>query len=162
MQDVKSSLHNGALLMTLASLAFIGYAIAFVVRSFVGPGFALGFDTLNGVTREQLDALNPAVMAYITHLHLATSGFIAATGIAVALLSWYGVRKGMMWAWVAAVASPVVGEAVGLPLHWFGGVKHDWVAHLGLIYLATLVFVVGALMALKDLMKKPSSPTPQA
>jgi hypothetical protein len=43
---------------------------------------------LNGVTRDQLNALNPAIVHYIGHLHVATAGFIAGTGIAVAALSW--------------------------------------------------------------------------
>src|SRR2546428_7284196 len=47
-------------------------------------GFELGVQTLNGVTRDHLNALNPAIVHYIGHLHVATAGFIAATGIAVA------------------------------------------------------------------------------
>lgn len=84
---------------------------------------------------------------------MATAGFIAATGIAVALLSWYGVRRGEWWAWIAAVISPVVGLAVALLYHYTGTFLHNWVSHLGPIYVATLVFVVGALLALRDLMR---------
>src|SRR2546428_3767745 len=109
-------------------------------------GFELGVQTLNGVTRDHLNALNPAIVHYIGHLHVATAGFIAATGIAVAALSWYGVRRGEWWAWIAAVVSPVVGRAVALPYHYTGTFEHDWVTHLGPIYVATLVFVVGALL----------------
>src|SRR4030095_4149428 len=92
-------------------------------------------------------------MHYIMHLHIATAGFIAATGIAVALLSWYGVRRGEWWAWIAAVISPVVGLAVALPYPSAGPFQHNGVSHLGPIYVATLVFVVGALLALRDLMR---------
>src|SRR5262247_3452557 len=86
----KSDLNNGAALMLIASLAFIGYAVVFFFRNFAGGGFELGVTTLNGITPANLDTLNPAVMHYIMHLHIATAGFIAATGIAVAALSWYG------------------------------------------------------------------------
>ena len=149
MNTQNSGLNQGALLMLIGSLAFIGYAVVFLYRNFAGGGFELGVTTLNGVTRDQLNALNPAIMHYIGHLHVATAGFIAATGIAVAALSWYGVRRGEWWAWIAAVVSPVVGLVVALPYHYTGTFKHDWVTHLGPIYVATLVFVVGALLALR-------------
>ena len=147
----KSDLNNGAALMLIASLAFIGYAVVFFFRNFAGGGFELGVTTLNGITSANLDTLNPAVMHYIMHLHIATAGFIAATGIAVAALSWYGVRRGEWWAWIAAVVSPVVGLLVALPYHYMGHFEFNWVTHLGPIYLATLVFVVGALLALRGM-----------
>src|SRR5262252_3314789 len=130
-------LEQGALLMLIGSLAFIGYSMVFLFRNFAGGGFELGVDTLNGITRDNLNSLNPAIMHYIGHLHVATAGFIAATGIAVAALSW----RGEWWAWIAAVVSPVVGLAVALPYHYTGTFRHNWVTHLGPIYVATVVFV---------------------
>jgi hypothetical protein len=135
--------------MLIASLAFIGYAIVFFFRSFAGGGFELGVDTINGVTPADLNKISPAIMHYINHLHVATAAFIAATGIAVAALSWYGVRRGEWWAWIAAVVAPVVGLAVALPYHYTGTFAHNWLTHLGPIYLATIVFVIGALLALR-------------
>jgi hypothetical protein len=154
MKAQNSGLNQGAMLMLLGGLAFIGYAVVFLVRNFAGSGFELGVQTLNGVTRDQLNALNPAIVHYIGHLHVATAGFIAATGIAVAALSWYGVRRGEWWAWIAAVVSPVVGLAVALPYHYTGTFEHDWVTHLGPIYVATLVFVVGAVLALRAMTRR--------
>ena len=157
-REGNSSLNTGAILMFAAALAFIGYAIVFFYRNFYGSGFELGVETLNGSTQADLNALNSAIVPYIKHLHSATAGFIAATGIAVAALSWYGVRRGERWAWIAAVVSPVVGLAVALPMHYLNLFNYDWVTHLGPIYLATAVFVAGALMALKGLMGR-SLPT---
>jgi hypothetical protein len=65
-------------------------------------------------------------------------------------LTVYGVRAGQAWAWVAAVAAPVLGLAVALPAHYPWNL--DTVGHVGLIYLATLVFVVGALLSGKGLL----------
>ena len=90
-------------------------------------------------------------MAYITHLHVATAGFIAATAIAVAGLAWYGVRNGLWWAWIVAVISPVLGLAAALPLHWMGHFNYDWVSHLGPIYVGTIIYVGGAVVALVGL-----------
>jgi hypothetical protein len=52
------------------------------------------------------------------------------------------------------VISPVVGLVIALPLHYTGGFEHDWVSHLGPIYVGTLIFVVGAVMVLTGLMRK--------
>ena len=147
----EQSLRNGAGLMLLGALIFLGYAVVFFFRAFTTSGFELGVETLNGVTSQQLDGLNPAIMGYITHLHVAIAGFIAATAIAVAGLAWYGVRNGLWWAWITGVISPVLGLAVALPLHWMGHFNYDWVSHLGPIYLGTIIYVVGAVVALAGL-----------
>jgi hypothetical protein len=66
------------------------------------------------------------------------------------LLAWFGVRRGYLWAWISAVAVPVLGLAVALPSHYPYG--FDTIGHLGLIYLATAIFVVGAALALKPVL----------
>ena len=148
MQAQNSLVHRGAVTMVAGAAIFLVYAIVFFFQAFSGVGFELGVATLNGVTQAQLNQLNPAILAYITHLHVATAGFIAATALAVIGLAWYGVRAGAWWALITAVISPVVGLLVALPLHYTGGFELDWVTHLGPIYLGTLIFVVGAVMAL--------------
>jgi cytochrome bd-type quinol oxidase subunit 1 len=134
--------------MVLGVLIFLVYAVAFFFRAFSGSGFEIGVETLNGITPQQLDELNPAITAYIMHLHLAAAGFIAATAIAAGGLAWYGVRNGSWWAWVTSVVAPVVGLAVALPMHWMGHFTYDWVSHLGPIYVGTIVYVAGAITAL--------------
>jgi hypothetical protein len=52
---------------------------------------------------------------------------------------------------VTAVVVPVVGLAVALPAHYPYGLAT--IGHLGLIYLATVVFIVGALIALPPLLQ---------
>ena len=154
MQAQNSMVHPGAVTMIVGAVMFLAYAIVFIFRAFSGTGFEIGVTTLNGVTPAQLNQLNPAVMAYITHLHVATAGFIAATAVAVIGLAWYGVRAGAWWAWITAVISPVVGLALALPLHYTGAFEHDWVSHLGPIYLGTLIYVLGAVMVLVALTRK--------
>ena len=147
----EQSLRNGAGIMVLGALIFLVYAVVFLFRAFASTGFELGVETLNGVTPQQLDGLNPAIMAYITHLHVAIAGFIAATAIAAGGLAWYGVRDGLWWAWITAVIVPVVGLAVALPLHYMGHFNYNWVNHLGPIYLGTIIYVVGGVLALAGL-----------
>jgi len=145
-----SALRIGSALMALAGLAFIGYAVIFFVRNFTGSFLELGIGPGQvDVGRDQIRAFSPDLYEYISHLHIAVAGFIAATGLATAALSWYGVRTGLRWAYVTAVATPVLGLAVALPAHYPYGLAT--IGHLGLIYLATLVFVAGAAIALKGL-----------
>jgi hypothetical protein len=138
--------------MVIGAVAFIAYAVWFFIRNFTGQFLEVGIGPAQvDVGRDQILAFSPQLYDYISHLHIAVSGFIAATGLAAALLAWFGVRRGYVWAWVSAVVVPVVGLAVAIPSHYPYGLATF--GHLGLIYLATAVFVVGALVALGGLRK---------
>jgi hypothetical protein len=145
-----ATLRLGSALMAVAGLAFIGYAVIFFVRNFTGAFLELGIGPSQvDVGRADIEKFSPSLYHYIGHLHIAVSGFIAAAGLATAALSWYGVRRGEWWAYVTAVATPVLGLAVALPAHYPYGLAT--MGHLGLIYLATLIFVAGAALAFKPL-----------
>lgn len=147
--EFEANLRRGSVLMAIAGVAFIGYGVVFLVLNFVGNGFEIGVSQLGGMTPGDL---NPTVAYYISHLHVATAAFIISTGIAVTSLSWYGVRQRLTWAWATAVIAAVVGLALALPMHWTGDAfAHNWLTHLGPIYLATLIFVVGAVLAYQGL-----------
>lgn len=151
-ETTPSALRLGTGLMALAALGFIGYAAIFFVRNFTGAFLELGIGTEEvDVGRAQIETFSTDLYHYIGHLHIAVSGFIAAAGLATAALAWFGARRGLLWAYVTAVATPVVGLAVALPAHYPYG--FDTLGHLGLIYLATAVFVVGAGLALKPIME---------
>ena len=148
---VSGAVRTGATLMAVAAAGFIGYAALFLIRNFTGSFLELGIGPGEvDVGKDQIQQLSPSLYHYISHLHLALSGFIAATGLAVLLLACYGVRAGQAWAWVAAVAAPVLGLAVALPAHYPWNL--DTLGHLGLVYLAMLVFVAGALLSGKGLL----------
>lgn len=150
-RDESTALRAGAGLMTFGAVAFIGYAVIFFVRNFTDSFLELGIGQGQvDVGKTQIKAFSPDLYHYISHLHIAVSAFIAATGLAVAALAWFGVRRRQMWAWVAAVAAPVLGLAVALPAHYPWG--FDTIGHLGLIYLATAIFVVGAALSGKALL----------
>jgi hypothetical protein len=141
----------GVYLMSLAALAFIGYALIFFVRNFTGAFLELGIGPDQVASgKEEIKAFDKDLYHYISHLHIAVSGFIASTGLAVAALAWFGVRRRQMWAWVTAVAAPVLALAVALPAHYPWGFAT--IGHLGLIYLATGIFVVGVVLSGKALL----------
>ena len=144
-------LHVGGATMAAAAIGFIGYAVIFLVRNFTDSFLELGISANEiSVGKNEILEFSPSLFHYIGHLHIAVAGFIAATGLAVAALAWFGVRRGLLWAWVAAVAAPVLALAVALPAHYPN--DFDTLGHLGLVYLATAIFVVGALIALPVLL----------
>ncbi len=147
-----SRLRLGSGLMAFAAIGFIGYAIIFFVRNFTDSFLELGIGPNEvDVGKDQIIAFSPSLYHYVGHLHIAVSGFIAATGVAVLFLVWFGVRRGHLWAWVGAVAAPVLALLVALPAHYPNDL--DTIGHLGLIYLAVLIFVAGALLALPALIR---------
>jgi hypothetical protein len=155
-REEPAALKWGVNLMTLGAVAFIGYAVIFFVRNFTDSFLELGIGAGQvDKGKDEIQAFSPDLYHYISHLHIAVSGFIAATGLAVAALSWFGVRRRYVWAWVAAVAAPVLGLAVALPAHYPWGFAT--IGHLGLIYLATAIFVVGALLSGKVLLDERSA-----
>jgi hypothetical protein len=136
--------------MAAAGLGFIAYAVIFLVRNFTDSFLELGIGHNEvDVGKDAIREFSPALDHYISHLHIAVSGFIAAAGLATAALAWFGVRRGQRWAWVAAVATPVLGLAVALPAHYPN--DFDTLGHLGLTYADTVLFVVGAVLALAAL-----------
>jgi hypothetical protein len=148
-----TALRAGVALMTLAAIGFIGYAVIFFVRNFTDSFLELGIGPGQvSVGKTEIEQFSPSLYDYISHLHIAVSGFIAATGLATAVLSWFGVRRGYVWAWIGAVATPVLGLAVALPAHYPYGFAT--IGHLGLIYLATLIFVAGAVLSGKALLER--------
>ena len=76
------------------------------------------------------------------------SGFIAATGLAVLFLAPTASDAGSCGPG-SAVGAPVLGLAVALPAHYPN--HFDTLGHLGLIYLAVVLFVAGALLALRGI-----------
>ena len=148
---VNRDLRIGSWLMGVAAVGFIGYAVIFLVRNFTDSFLELGIGPNEvNVGKEAIQNFSPSLFQYISHLQIAVSGFIAATGVAVLFLVAYGVRRGEVWAWVGAVTAPVLALLIALPAHYPN--HFDTLGHLGLIYLATLIFVAGALVALRGIL----------
>ena len=148
---VNRDLRIGSWLMGAAAVGFIGYAVIFLVRNFTDSFLELGIGPKEvNVGKEAIQNFSPSLFQYISHLQIAVSGFIAATGVAVLFLVAYGVRRGEVWAWVGAVTAPVLALLIALPAHYPN--HFDTLGDLGLIYLATLIFVAGALVTLRGIL----------
>ncbi|WP_426226444.1 hypothetical protein [Pseudarthrobacter sp. DSP2-3-2b1] len=145
-QEKESRLRTGAALMAIAGLAFVGYAAVFLVLNFTGAFLELGIgpDEVDK-GKAEVEAFSPELSHYISHLHIALSGFIAATGLGIAGLSWYGVRRGERWAFGTAVTVAVVALAVSVPAHYPWGLAT--LGHLGPVYVAVAIFLAGVAVA---------------
>jgi hypothetical protein len=62
-----------------------------------------------GMTRAELDAVNPRLLAFMTHDRVTLAGTMLAIGILYSGLAWHGVRRGFHWAWVAVLSSALIG-----------------------------------------------------
>lgn len=150
---VERRLNVGSWLMGIAAVAFIAYAAIFFVLNFTDKFLELGIGPEQvDVGRDAIRDFSPSLFQYISHLHIAVAGFIAATELAVLFLVAFGVRRGQLWAWVGAVAASVLGLAVALPAHYPN--NFDTLGHLGPIYLATAIFVAGALWSLPEILSR--------
>ena len=144
-------LRRGSAIMAIAGLGFVAYAALFIARSFSSQLLELGIGHNEvDVTGSQIKSFSPSLHHYLFHLQLGTGGFIAATGVAVAALSWFGVRRGELWAFGTAMVVPVVALAVALPAHY--PYHLDTLGHLGLIYADTILYLVGASLAGRSLL----------
>src|SRR5687767_2170003 len=100
------ALRLGSWFMGAAATGFIGYAVIFLVRNFTDAFLELGIGPNEvDVGKDEIRAFSPQLYEYVSHLHIAVSGFIASTGLAVLFLVAFGVRRGHMWAWVGAVTA---------------------------------------------------------
>jgi len=153
----EARLRVGSWLMGVAAAGFVAYAAVFLILSFTSGSLELGIGREQvDVGREEIRAFSPSLSHYLQHLHLAAAGFIAAIGAAVLFLVIFGVRRGAMWAWAGAVTATVISLGISLPAHYPYG--FDTLAHLGPVYVATVIFAAGAVVALRGLQAKRRAP----
>lgn len=151
-QKMDTRLARGSAVMALAGIGFLGYGLLFLIRNFSGSFLELGIGP-NEVpsSKAQIEAFDGDLFHYIQHIQIALSGFIMAAGVAIAALAWFGVRRRLLWAYMTAVAVPVLALAVALPAHY--PYHLDTLGHLGLVYLVAAIFVVGAGLALPSFLR---------
>src|SRR6266571_1706251 len=98
-----SGLLWSARLIALAGIGLIGYAILFLVVNFTSfIELGLG-EAETGATDASVLAFSPKFHDYVSHLQVALSGFIAATGIALVTFAMWGIQRGERWAFWGSV-----------------------------------------------------------
>lgn len=66
-------------------------------------------ESLCGLTRAQMAALNPRLLPFMAHDRVSLAGTMLSIGILYAALGWAGIRRGAHWAQVTVIVSATVG-----------------------------------------------------
>jgi dihydroorotate dehydrogenase len=94
-----------ALLLGLSLLGGGVLAMAIAVTRVVLP-----YDeVLSGLTREQLAAINPRLLAFMTHDRVTLAGTMLAVGLQYTMYAACGIRRGLHWAHLTIVTSALAG-----------------------------------------------------
>lgn len=94
-----------ALLLGVAM--FAGGLLAIILAS---TRVVLPYDeSLSGMTRAELNRLNPWLLAFMAHDRASLAGTMLSIGIFYSALAWSGIRRGSHWAQVTVIASATVG-----------------------------------------------------
>lgn len=140
---MRPGIRRGAQLIALVGLVQVISSIHFLFVNFSDQFLERGISLEQvGVTKAQIRAFNPDLLNYISHLHIAIAGFGMALGLVVAALAWFGIRRGLRWAWWACVSAVFTAAAVGLPAHFFYNLAT--LGHLGPSFALLAVFAIGA------------------
>ncbi|HTN77022.1 MAG TPA: hypothetical protein VL096_17305, partial [Pirellulaceae bacterium] len=62
-----------------------------------------------GMTRAALEAINPRLLSFMTHDRVTLAGTMLSIAVLYLGLTWYGVRRGEHWAYVAVFSSALTG-----------------------------------------------------
>jgi len=147
-----------ARLIALAGIGLIGCAILFLIVNFTSF-IELGLGQAEtGATDASVLAFSPKFHDYVSHLQVALSGFIAATGIALVTFAMWGIQRGERWAFWGSVVTAVVAVGVAVPLRYPYGLAA--LGHLGLIYLDVLIFAAGVVLGLRAFMRSTTTMQP--
>lgn len=73
-----------------------------------------------GMSRAELDAINPRLLAFMSHDRVTLAGTMLAIGILYSGLASHAVRRGLHWAWVAVLVSALTGFASFFTFLGFG------------------------------------------
>jgi len=95
-----------------------------------------------GTDRATLAAANPRLLPLVAHDRAGFGNALAADGLAVLLVTLWGMRRGARWVWWSLVASGTVGFAGVLWIH--ARIGYVAAAHLAPAYLAAAVFAACA------------------
>ena len=86
---------------------FVGGCLAMAIAT---TRVVLPYDeTMAGLTRAQLNAINPLLLEFMRHDRVTLAGTMLAIGMLYMSLAYWGIRAGHHWAYVAVVASAFSG-----------------------------------------------------
>lgn len=134
-------------MLLATAFLFLIQGVGMIYRALIENRFELGVTDLGGQTATELAATNPAVQSYIDHLAVNVGGLMIAGGIGMGALVWYGVRSGLLWALLSAIAIPTIYALIGLPIHQTVHFHFDQLIHLGPAGVGIPLLLFGSVLA---------------
>jgi dihydroorotate dehydrogenase len=77
-------------------------------------------ETMAGLTRQQLAEINDRLLLFMRHDRVTLAGTMLAVGIQYIALSWWGIRRGVHWAYVSVIVSAFAGFVLFFSFLGFG------------------------------------------
>lgn len=149
---INRNLNLGSILMTLGSLLLIPFGAVYYWNFFSGEDLEYGIDTeYVDVTKAEINEFSHSLLHFMEHTAIDVSVLMISLGLAIAALSWFGVREKMKWAYWVAVASFLFTMIPGIYIHYPRGLAST--SHLLPVYFNSILFVIGAIIAYPALKK---------
>jgi hypothetical protein len=106
-QDLRIAEQSWFWALILGLSLFAGGLLALAIAA---TRITLPYDeALTGLTRDELVAINPRLLAFMAHDRVTLAGTMLALGLIYTMFAAYGIRRGQHWAYVAVVASALLG-----------------------------------------------------
>ncbi len=96
-------------------------------------------------TAAALERANPQLVALVAHDRAGLGGALVSNGLAVLLLSLWGIRRGARWIWWTLLFAGTPGFIAALGVHWAIGYVYWWHLMPGLLGLALFLFTLALL-----------------
>jgi len=103
-------------------------------------------------TPEMLDAINTRLIPLIAHDRAGFGGALVSDGLAVLLISLWGIRRGARWIWWTLLLAGLPGFAAGIGIHYAVGYIDFW--HLFPAFVALLFYLAGLVLTYPYLCRK--------
>lgn len=139
------------------------WSFLFGLAIFIGGVIALFFalntvilqydEQFIGLTREQLNFVNPKILAFMAHDRMSLAGTMISASIIYMALAYFGLRRGLHWVKVTFHSAAIIGF-LGILL-FIGYGYFDWLH--GLFWLALLPIYVMSWREGKNLKASPQS-----
>jgi dihydroorotate dehydrogenase len=95
-------------------------------------------------TAEELRQANPQLISLIAHDRAGFGGALFSLGVAILLLSLWGIRQGEQWVWWTLLGSGLPGFVAGFGVHYSIEYIDGW--HLSPAVFVLLLYVVGLIL----------------
>lgn len=134
----------------------LGFALAAGGIAIAGVGVTNVFVKADlaflGTTPDQLNAVNPKLIALIAHDRAGFGGALLCDAIAILIIALWGIGQGERWLWWTLLLGGAPGFYAGLSVHY--GIGYVDFMHLLPAFVAVFLYIAGLILLYPYLMRK--------